>query len=75
MVLDLSHNDFEEEEAVELVSDLQWKNLPSLAYIYMKGIALSKDNYEAVVQILQTKRIRFAIDAPHNTHRANSAHY
>lgn len=71
----LSQNDFEEEEAVELVSDLQRRNLPSLAYIQMTGIALSKDNYDAVVQILQAKSIEFDIDAPHNTHRANSAHY
>jgi hypothetical protein len=54
---------------------LQRSNIPNLQMIELKGISLSKKNYELVTQILTSKYIEYELDKPYNIATENAATY
>jgi hypothetical protein len=73
--LQLDYNNFEEDDVVEFVANIERQRFPSLKMISLKGISLSKENYNSVVDILTTKYIKYTLTAPHHILKVNSAHY
>lgn len=71
----LDYNNFNEEDIVDFVANIERNNLPVLQYLGLKGVSLSRKYYDEVVKVLQTKNIKYGLDAPHNLPKINSAKY